>query len=133
VMADAGRSDAYLGAAPADVVLVCGMFGNVPEDDIPCTIEQLPRLCAEGGTVVWTRDREPLDDVTRVRTLFAAAGFGEVDLVAPPGTTFVVGAHRLLGVPSRLVPGIRLFDFLDGPVPASHVPGTSFSRAPAGG
>jgi hypothetical protein len=117
VTADAGRSDAYIGAAPADVVLVCGVFGNVVDDEIPCIIEQLPRLCAEGATVVWTRNREPVDDVTRVRKWFAAAGFGEVDLVAPDDVAFVVGAHRLLGVPSRLVPGVRLFSFLDEQLP----------------
>ncbi len=118
VTADAGRSDAYVGATPADVVLVCGVFGNVADDEIPCIIEQLPRLCAEGATVVWTRNREPVDDVVRVRKWFAAAGFGEVDLVAPDDVAFVVGSHRLLGVPSRLVPGVRMFEFLDEQLPA---------------
>jgi hypothetical protein len=118
VTADAGLTDAYAGAVPADVVLVCGVFGNVVDDDIACTIEQLPRLCAEGATVVWTRNREPVDVVPQVRKWFAAAGFGEVDLVTPPDVSFAVGAHRLLGVPLRLVPGVRLFDFLDEQLPA---------------
>lgn len=117
VTADAGRADAYTGAVPADVVLVCGVFGNVADDEIPCIIEQLPRLCAEGATVIWTRNREPVDDVARVRKWFAAAGFGERALVAPDDVRFAVGAHRLLGVPSRLVPGLRLFDFRDEDLP----------------
>ena len=118
VEADAGLTDAYAGAVPADVVLVCGVFGNVVDDDIACTIEQLPRLCADGATVIWTRNREPVDLVPQVRKWFAAAGFGEVDLVTPPDVKFAVGAHRLLGAPTRLVRGLRMFEFLDEQLPA---------------
>ena len=117
VTADAGVTDVYAGAVPADLVLVCGVFGNVVDDDIALTIEQLPRLCAEGGVVLWTRNREPVDIIPKVRHWFAAAGFGEIELVTPPGVTFAVGAHRLLGPPSSFAPGIRLFEFLDERLP----------------
>src|SRR3954471_14390469 len=33
IEADAGQSDVYAGAVPADVVLLCGIFGNVSDDD----------------------------------------------------------------------------------------------------
>ena len=46
VAADAGRSDAYTGAAPTDLVLACGIFGNVTDADIEGTIRFLPQLCA---------------------------------------------------------------------------------------
>ena len=118
VSVDAGVTCAYAGAVPADLVVVSGVFGNVVDDDIACTIEQLPRLCAEGATVVWSRNREPVDVVPQVRKWFAAAGFGEVALVTPPDVTFAVGAHRLLGFPSPLVLRVRMFDFLDEQLPA---------------
>lgn len=123
VTADAGLTDAYAGAVPADLVLVCGVFGNVTDDDIAFTIEQLPQLCAEGATVIWTRNREPVDIIPKVRQWFAAAGFGELALVTPPGVTFAVGAHRLLGTPSRLTPGVRLFEFLDEQLPVPRAVG----------
>jgi len=33
VTGDASVTDAYTGAVPADLVLVCGVFGNIPDDD----------------------------------------------------------------------------------------------------
>jgi hypothetical protein len=116
--ADAGVTDSYLGAVPADLVVVCGVFGNIVDDDIAFAIEQLPQLCAEGAIVIWTRNREPVDLTTTIRKWFAAAGFGEVALVAPPDVSFAVGAHRLLGTPVRLSLGIRIFEFLDEQLPA---------------
>jgi hypothetical protein len=55
VTGDAARSDAYLGAVPADLVLVCGVFGNVSDADIRRIVARLPELCAPRATVVWTR------------------------------------------------------------------------------
>ena len=34
VCADAGSTDAYVGAVPADLVLVCGVFGNTSDGDV---------------------------------------------------------------------------------------------------
>jgi hypothetical protein len=120
VEADAGMSGAYKGAVPADLVLAVGIFGNVLDDDIAFTIEQLPQLCAEGAIVLWTRSREPVDLTPRIRQWFAAAGFGELSLVAPPDVTFVVGSQRLLGAPSKLAKRLRFFEFLDEQLPAER-------------
>lgn len=49
---DAGTTAAYAGAAPADLVLVCGVFGNIADADIRATVRALPSLCAEGATVI---------------------------------------------------------------------------------
>jgi hypothetical protein len=117
VEVDAGMSDAYAGAVPADLVLAVGVFGNVVDEDIAFTIEQLPQLCAEGAVVLWTRHRLPNDLTQRIRQWFAAAGFGEIDLVAPPDVGFVVGSQRLLGKPSRLAKRVRFFEFLDEQFP----------------
>jgi hypothetical protein len=48
VVGDAGDLSAYEGAAPADVVLACGVFGNVSDTDIERTVRALPALCAPG-------------------------------------------------------------------------------------
>jgi hypothetical protein len=112
VTGDAGLSDAYVGAVPADLVVACGIFGNVSDDDIAGTIEALPQLCAAGATVLWTRHRHPPDATPAIRARFADAGFTELAFVAPPDAFFSVGAHQLTAPPQPLVPGVRFFEFL---------------------
>jgi hypothetical protein len=48
VAGDAGVTDAYGGAVPAEIVLACGVFGNISDDDIERTVAALPSLCAAG-------------------------------------------------------------------------------------
>lgn len=115
-VADAGRPAGYADALPADVLLLCGIFGNVSEDDIRRTVAAAPVLCAPGGTVIWTRHRRPPDLTPRLRQWFAAAGFHEAAFEAPPATMISVGVHRRPGHrgqragPANLPPG-RLFSF----------------------
>jgi hypothetical protein len=110
VAADASVTDAYVGAVPADVVLVCGVFGNLATADVAGTIERLVQLCAPHATVIWTRHRRPPDLVPDIRESFARAGFDEVAFGdAPP---FGVGSNRLQVAPIPLQPGVKLFDFI---------------------
>ena len=108
---DAGSSDAYVGFIPAQVVLVCGVFGNISDGDIAATIDALPMLCAADATVIWTRHRGAPDLTPRIREWFAGSGFTEEAFVAPADTDFGVGAHRFRGGPLPHVP-TRLFEFL---------------------
>jgi hypothetical protein len=110
VAGDASLTDAYVGAVPADVVLLCGVFGNISEPDIVNTIEQLGQLCAPNATVIWTRHGRPPDLVPAIRETFKRCGFDELAFgEAPP---FGVGVNRLLVAPQPLQPGARLFDFI---------------------
>ena len=38
VRSDAGRTDSYAGAVPADLVLLCGVFGNLSDEDVQATV-----------------------------------------------------------------------------------------------
>jgi hypothetical protein len=108
--ADASLTDSYLGAVPAGVVLVCGVFGNLSAADVARTIDQLAQLCAPGATVIWTRHRRPPDLVPRIREAFAHAGFEELALGdAPP---YGVGTNRLTVAPRPFQPGVKMFDFI---------------------
>lgn len=111
VTGDASLSTVYGGYVPADLVLVCGVFGNVGDDDIRHTVRQLPRLCAPGATVIWTRHRGDADLTPAIRGWFAGSGFTEVAFEAAEGFLFGVGTHRLTGPPLAFRPGIRLFEF----------------------
>jgi hypothetical protein len=109
---DAGASDAYAGAVPADLALVCGVFGNITDADMERTIRALPELCAPGATVIWTRHRRPPDLTPTVRGWFADTGFKEIDFVTPDGFIFGIGVNRFAGAPRPFVPGKQYFDFV---------------------
>jgi hypothetical protein len=113
VEGDAGLMASYAGAAPADLVLLCGVFGNVAEVDIERTIRATPALCAPGARVIWTRSRRAPDLTPRVRAWFAEAGFAEEAFHAVEDTRFSVGVGRLTGptAPFASAPE-RLFTFL---------------------
>ncbi|HXY44565.1 MAG TPA: hypothetical protein VEH29_10285 [Acidimicrobiales bacterium] len=112
VTGDASVSDAYLGAAPAHVVLACGIFGNISEGDIHRCVGLLPMLCAPAATVVWTRHRRPPDLTPQIRTWFAAAGFEEIAHDELPDLPYVgVGAHRWRGEGGVVRRGVGFFRF----------------------
>lgn len=112
VTGDAARTDHYLAHAPADLVLACGIFGNISGEDIRRTIGYCAALCAAGGTTVWTRHRKEPDMVPRICEWFAESGF-ELEFVTEPGD-FGVGVHRRRedAQPLPLPPGETMFTFL---------------------
>jgi hypothetical protein len=113
VTGDAALIDQYKGLAPADVVLVCGVFGNISDEDIERTIDACPQLCRTGATLIWTRHREDPDLVPQICDWFESRGFERV-WVSDPDAGFGVGVHRFTGEPQPLVPGRTLFSFVRG-------------------
>ncbi|MER7332496.1 MULTISPECIES: class I SAM-dependent methyltransferase [unclassified Micromonospora] len=112
VVGEAARTDAYADLAPADLVLVCGVFGNVSEADVRATVRHCAALCATGGTVFWTRHRRSPDLVPTICEWFAAEGFAPV-AVSSPADGVGVGVHRFLGEPRPLPAGVTMFEFVD--------------------
>jgi hypothetical protein len=51
---------------PAEIVLVCGLFGNLSDADIRRTIRHLPVLCTDRASVLWTLGRYLAEQI-RVR------------------------------------------------------------------
>jgi hypothetical protein len=113
VTGDASTTSAYAGAVPADLVLFCGVFGNITDDDIHYSVDHLSMLCAHGATVIWTRHRKPPDLTPTIRQWFSDAGYDELAWDAPDEVFISVGTHRLMRNPVPLEPDIRLFTFLD--------------------
>ncbi len=113
--ADAGLVASYADALPADVLLLCGIFGNISEDDIRGVVTATPALCSPAATVIWTRTRRAPDLTPRLRSWFAAAGFDEVAFEALP-SDIGVGVHRLTGPAAGPEdrPRGRLFAFASG-------------------
>jgi hypothetical protein len=115
VQGDAASCAAYADLVPADLVLVCGVFGNISDADIRHTVANLPRLCRTGGTVLWTRHREPPDFTPTIRDRFGANGFTEIGFDFEDGSHWSVGAHRLTGPSLPYDPDVRLFEFVAPP------------------
>jgi hypothetical protein len=111
---DASSSRAYRDLPPGDVVLACGVFGNVSDEDVRGFIEHLPSLCAPDGAVVWTRHRRHPDLTPTIRQWFETAGFDTVTFVSPGPNSWSVGVQRRAtgGVVDAPLPrDVRLFTF----------------------
>ena len=110
---DAGLAIWYEAARPVDVLLCCGVFGNIDTADLARTIDALALVVAPGGFVIWTRHRRAPDQTPTIRGWFEAAGFEEHASLAVQGSLASVGVARR-GVGSRrdhpLPP--RLFRFM---------------------
>jgi len=100
---------------PADLVMLCGVLGNLTDADVRATVATVRSLAAPDALVVWTRGRcaerdteEPTDSV---RQWFGEEGFEEVLLDRPAETGYRVGAHRLVADPRPLGEDRRFFAF----------------------
>jgi hypothetical protein len=113
-IADAGRSDSYDGAVPADVVLLVGIFGNISPADVARTVAAAPALCSPGATLLWSRGVDGDDHNEFVRSSLATAGFVELDYRenGATGQRTALGIVQLRGDPMPLVPGQTFFTFL---------------------
>jgi hypothetical protein len=111
VTADAALTDHYQGMAPADIVLACGLFGNITDEDIKHTIASCRQLCATGGTIIWTRGRTAPDKVPSICDWFREHDF-DLQWLSEPDAGFGVGVHRYTGVSRPLTPGVRMFSFI---------------------
>ncbi|MDX6315800.1 MAG: hypothetical protein QOF84_2011 [Streptomyces sp.] len=111
VVGDAAWTGHYEGMVPADLVLLCGVFGNISDEDVERTVAHCPQLCATGATLVWTRHRKAPDLVPRICDWLEERGF-ERQWLSEPDAGFGVGVHRFTGEPEPLSPGTRMFGFV---------------------
>jgi hypothetical protein len=110
--ADAGSPASYADVLPADILLLCGIFGNVGDGDIRRTALAAASMGRAGTTVIWTRHRRPPDLTPQIRSWFTAAGFAEVAFESPDNEAMTgVGVHRLRAPGGGPLPGGPLFTF----------------------
>jgi hypothetical protein len=111
ITGDAALTDHYLGVAPADLVLICGLFPHITDDDIRTVVEHAAALTKRGGTVVWTQHRREPDLVPRISAWFANRSFAEV-WISDPAVEHAVGVHRHRADPPPVAAGVKLFTFV---------------------
>lgn len=113
VQADASSSDAYAPYVPADIVLACGVFGNISDADLEGTIRHLSMLCRAGASVIWTRHwKDPLV-ISRIQQWFAESAFWNLsyDALDNEGRSGV-GVALLQGQPLPFKADHHFFTFL---------------------
>jgi hypothetical protein len=108
---DAADPANYSGYHPADLVLICGLFGNISDDDIRRTTVATAGFAALGARVIWTRHRRDPDLFPTIQSWFAEAGLDTV-YASEPGERFGVGVQVQMRTPGE-VPSGPLFAFAD--------------------
>jgi cyclopropane fatty-acyl-phospholipid synthase-like methyltransferase len=112
--ADAGLTDSFVGAVPADIVLLMGIFGNIHPPQIKALIDTVPQLARPGALVLWSRGRSVPgggDLTSEVAGWVRGAGCTEIAITAPADAQFVVGAAEFRGATEPLRTGRELFTF----------------------
>ena len=111
---DAGLVATFADVLPVDLLLLCGIFGNISTDDIRATVNAVPSMLAAGGAVVWTRGWFGDEDVRpAIRRWFVEAGLREVAYDGDP-ERYGVGVAQADGGggPDLRPAAVRLFRFV---------------------
>lgn len=111
-LTDASVSLVYEAVIPADLILLCGVLGNISEEDVENTISNLAMFCKAGTKVIWTRNRRAPDATPKIRKLFVNNGFVENAFIAPEHNTYAVGVSEFKATPKQFDKNIKLFTFV---------------------
>ncbi len=110
---DGSTTSAYVDGVPANVLLVCGIFGNISDEDVHLTISLLPTFLSSNAIVIWTRHRRLPDLTVTIRRWLGEFGFAEIAFDTEDDASFTVGTHRFVGVSQPFEPNQKLFTFVD--------------------
>jgi hypothetical protein len=111
VVGDAGDTATFAAHLPVDLLLLCGIFGNVSDEDIRTTVAATPSMLRPDGRVIWTRGRSDPDLRPVIRRWFVEAGLDE-DVFDGEPESFGVGVGHLVRPPPKASSHpARLFTF----------------------
>jgi hypothetical protein len=112
LQADATTFATYCDLTPADVVLLCGVWGHVPPHQRPALVRACQSLCKPSGVVIWTRGvRQGTERFEAIRALFANPLWEEIRAIISPDAKWAVATHRYLGPPTPLPLAGQIFQF----------------------
>ncbi|HEX3630213.1 MAG TPA: class I SAM-dependent methyltransferase [Candidatus Dormibacteraeota bacterium] len=113
VETDAAISDPYGAYVPADIILACGIFGNITDRDLEGTVRHLSMLCAPRASIIWTRHWKEPALIAGVRQWFVESGFEDLGFDALENERkVVIGVARLQAPPLPFQPHHRFFTFV---------------------
>jgi hypothetical protein len=109
---DAGETESFAFALPVDLLVLCGIFGNVSEENVALTVAASPAMLRPGATVIWARGISEPDLRPAIRRWFVDAGLRETAFDSKPNG-FAVGAATSSQHPRTDPPlPARLFTFV---------------------
>ncbi len=111
---DAGVVAAWMDVVPVDVLMMCGVLGNVSDDDARRILTGAALMLQRGGTMIWTRGNHGSGDEDPsewLRGLLLDAGWEERSFVRPDDASYRVGVHTWQGISSGFLAD-RLFSFV---------------------
>lgn len=109
---DASRMSAYENTIPANLILLCGVFGNIAMEDVAKIIQSLPQLSKPGARVIWTRNLRDPEPAKAIRQMFRKNSFKEVRFDVTDGALYGVGVHEYSGEPTKFERDVKLFTFV---------------------
>jgi ubiquinone/menaquinone biosynthesis C-methylase UbiE len=112
VNGDASSLRIYKNVIPADLILLCGIFGNISNEDIRNIIESLAQLSKRGTRVIWTRNLRNPDVVPIIRDSFITNNFKEVDYKITADGSYAIGTCEFHGLSQQLSDDAQLFTFI---------------------
>ncbi|MGD0284346.1 MAG: class I SAM-dependent methyltransferase [Candidatus Saccharimonadales bacterium] len=112
VIADAANSSLYKNVIPADLILLCGVFGNISIEDVRYIIKNLSMFCKSGTKVIWTRNRRVPDVTPKIRELFTNNSLDELKFISTSDNTYAVGLNIFNGNTKPFNPELKLFTFI---------------------
>lgn len=114
---DASNSSNYIGVVPADIIIVCGIFGNLADEaELRRLISNLPVLAKKGSFALWTRGHsDGIAYSDTVRRVFQENQFEEVNFQLTLTGDMGVGIHRYLSEGLPLPKNQQLFEFSGAP------------------
>jgi hypothetical protein len=77
VVGDAGTPSTYTEYLPVDLLLLCGIFGNISRDDIRTSVLAAPLMLRQGGFLIWTRGSSDPDVRSTIRGWVDQSGLVE--------------------------------------------------------
>lgn len=110
---DASDPAMFTDMAPADVLLLVGIFGNVSDDDVRRLITAVPAVCRPGASIIWSRHRRRPDLTPAIARWFLEVGCATASFASPGPGGYAVGHERWSGRTTANRLPRRLFTFSD--------------------
>jgi hypothetical protein len=112
---DATDYATYQRIAPADIVLLCGVWGHVPTLERIPLVRALTALCKTRGVVIWTRGvSKGLERLHEIQSVFAASSWEQSRVSFTSDKKWAVVIQRYLALPIPLPSSGRIFHFRTG-------------------
>jgi hypothetical protein len=109
---DATLFATYRHIAPADIVLVCGVWGHVPAHQRLSMARGLACLCKPGGSIIWTRGvSQGHDRLREIQLAFGDPPWQQVRIDITSDRAWAVATYRYLGAPTDLPSSGQMFHF----------------------